>query len=129
MAAMAPISVNNGAATPVAVVFNPENQNSGVTTFADRTSGIALGFRRLTVSNKFASGSAVVNRAKYAVEVPVLQTVNGVTTLAYTLRANVDVILPDAATDAERKDLYAFLANGLSNALVRGALRDLDPIY
>lgn len=129
MAAIAPITINDGQATPVAVTFNPENQTPGSFSFVDRTSGVAIGFRRLSISSKFASGGALVNRAKYAVEYPITASVNGVTTSAYVLRANVDVILPVASTDAERKNLFAFLVNGLQNTLVRGAVRDLDPLY
>lgn len=129
MAAIAPITVNDGQATPVAVTFNPENQTPGAFSFVDRTAGVAVGFRRLSISNKFASGGALVNRAKYAVEYPVTAVVNGITTQAYVLRANVDVILPVASTDAERKNLFAFLVNGLQSTLVRGAVRDLDPLY
>lgn len=129
MAAIAPITINDGQATPVAVTFNPENQTPGAFSFVDRTAGVAIGYRRLNVSNKFATGATAVNRAKFAVEYPVTSTVNGITQQAYVLRANVDVILPVACTDAERKNLYAFLANGLAHALVRGAVRDLDPLY
>ena len=129
MAAIAPITINDGQATPVAVTFNPENQTPGAFSFVDRAAGVAIGFRRISISNKFAQGGALVNRAKYAVEYPVTATVNGVTTQAYVLRANVDVILPVASTDTERKNLFAFLVNGLQNTLVRGAVRDLDPLY
>lgn len=129
MAAIAPITVNDGQATPVAVTFNPENQTPGAFSFVDRTTGVAVGFRRLSISNKFASAGSAVNRARYAVEYPVTAVVNGVTSQAYVLRANVDVVLPTASTDAERKNLFAFLVNGLQHALVRGAVRDLDPLY
>jgi len=129
MAAIAPLTINDGQATPVAVTFNPENQTPGAFTFVDRTAGVAVGFRRLSISNKFASGGALVNRAKYAVELPITASVNGVTTQAYVLRANVDVILPVASSDADRKNLFAFLVNGLQHTLVRGAVRDLDPLY
>lgn len=129
MAAIAPITINDGQATPVAVTFNPENQTTGNFSFVDRTAGVAIGFRRISISNKFAQGGALVNRAKYAVEYPITTTVNGVTSQAYVLRANVDVILPVASTDADRKNLFAFLTNGLQNTLVRGAVRDLDPLY
>lgn len=129
MAAIAPITINDGQATPVAVTFNPENQTTGNFTFVDRAAGVAIGFRRISISNKFAQGGALVNRAKYAVEYPITTTVNGITSQAYVLRANVDVILPVASTDAERKNLFAFLVNGLQSTLVRGAVRDLDPLY
>lgn len=129
MAQAAAISINDGQATPVAITFNPESVTPGLSSFADRTSGIALAFRRIKVSNSFANGKTKVNRSKLSIEFPVTQSVNGITSVAYTLRANLDIILPDGATDAQRKDLYAFAKNALSNALIQGALRDLDPLY
>lgn len=122
------LSINNAAGT--AVNFTPESVSPALTMFTDRTSGAALGFRRIAVSSKFASGKSVVNRSKLTVEVPVTAIVNGVTTVAYTLRASVDVVLPSAAAATDRNDLYAFLTNALANtALVRPAMRDLEPIY
>jgi hypothetical protein len=129
MSQAANIVINDGAATPVATTFAPESVTPALSTFADRTSGTSIGFRRLTVSTQFASGKQVVNRGKFSIAYPIISTVNGVSTVAYTLRANVEVILPDASTVAERNNLYAFLKNGLANALVTGALRDLDPLY
>lgn len=130
MAIVAPITVNNGAATPVAITFNPEAQGTdGSYSFVDRTAGVSIGYKRLTTTSKFAKGSALVNRSKLALEMPVTSVVNGITTQAYVIRGTLDLIFPVQCTDAERKDAYAFLQNALSNALVRGALRDLDPIY
>lgn len=129
MAQAAAIVINDGQATPVATTFSPESVAPSLSTFADRSTGIALGYRRLRISNTFASGKSVVNRAKFSVELPVTQTVSGVVSVAYTLRANLDIALPDGATDAQRKDLFAFLKNGIANSLIQGALRDLDPVY
>lgn len=129
MAQAAALVINDGQATPVATTFAPESVTPGLSSFADRSAGIALGFRRVTVSNTMANGKSTVNKARFSVAVPVTQVISGVTTVAYTLRANLDIILPDGATDAQRKDLYAFLKNGLSNTLIQGALRDLDPLY
>lgn len=129
MAQAAAITVNDGQATPVAVTFSPEQVTPLLSTFADRASGISSGFRRLKIRSTFASGKSTVNRCVYEVEYPILSTVNGVSTVAYTLRGKVECILPDASTDAERKNLYAFVKNGLANALIQGALRDVDPLY
>lgn len=129
MAQASTITINDGQATPVAVNFAPESVTSAVASFVDRTSGVAVGFRRIAISNKFASGASKVNRAKVSIDYPVTTTVNGIVTPAYTLRATIDVILPDASTDAERKNLFAFITNGLNHTLVRGAVRDLDPLY
>lgn len=129
MAIVAPITINDGKATPVAVTFNPGPEVPEGRSFEDRTAGVSIGFRRLTVSTRFAKGNSTVNRSKLSLELPVTTTVNGVTSVAYTLRGAVELILPVQSTDAERKDVYAFLQNALANALVKGALRDLDPIY
>jgi len=123
------VIINDGQATPVAKTFTPESVTPQVSTFADRTSGIALGFQRIAVSTSFAKSAGSVNRTKYTVSVPVTQTVNGVTSVAYTLRANVEFIFPDGSTDAQRKDVYAYVVNGLQHTNVRASLRDLDPQY
>lgn len=129
MAQAASITINDGQATPVAVTFAPESVTPQQSSFADRTGGVALGFRRLGISNTFASGKSTVNKAVFTTAIPVLQTVNGVTTLVRTLRAKTEYILPDGSTDAERKDLHAFHKNGMAHALIQGAMRDLDPLY
>lgn len=130
MAIVAPIVVNNGAATPVATTFSPEAPDiNNAYSFVDRSGGISSGFKRMTVSTKPARGAAKVNRATLSIDVPTMQMVNGVNTLAYISRAKLELLLPVDSTDAERKDLYAFLVNSLSNTLLRGALRDLDPVY
>lgn len=129
MAQAANIVINDGQATPVALTFAPEAVAPARSSFAERTAGVALGFIRLVVSNTFATGKSTVNRARLSVEYPITTSVAGVTTVAYTLRANVELILPDGATDAQRKNLFAFTKNALGNTLIQGAMRDLDPIY
>lgn len=129
MAQAAALVINDGQATPVATTFNPESVTPALSSFADRASGVAAAFRRIKISNSFANGKSKVNRARLSVEIPITSLVNGVTTVGMTLRANLDLIHPDGATDAQRKDLYAFLKNSLANSLIQGALRDLDPLY
>lgn len=129
MAQAAAIVLNDGQATPVATTFSPESVSPGLSSFADRSAGIALGFRRIKVSTLFVGGKSRVNRAKVTIEIPTTAVVNGVATVAHTLRAGVDIIIPDGATVAQRYDLYAFLRNGLAHTLIQGALRDLDPLY
>lgn len=129
MAQAAAITLADGQATPVNITFNPESVTPDSSIFVDRSSGVAAFFRRLTVRYSPASGTRKTVRTSYDVSVPVTATVDGVSTVVRTLRAKVDVILPDGSTDAERKDLYAFLKNGLANALIQGNLRDHDPLY
>jgi hypothetical protein len=129
MAQAAPIVINDGKATPVATTFSPEEVSTAISTFVDRTAGVSAGYKRLTTGFKAARGNTRVNRGKYAIEMPVTQTVNGITSVAYILRANVDTIIPDQATVAERNDLFAFLYNGLNHSLIKGVVRDSDPTY
>lgn len=129
MGQAAAITINDGVATPVAHTFNPESITPAVSSFADRTSGVSVLFPRLGVSNSFAQAQGSVNKSKFTVELPVGATVNGVLTVVRTLRAKVEYILPDGCTDAERKDLHAYVTNGLAHAAIRGSMRDLDPQY
>lgn len=122
------LAVANAAGTTV--TFTPESVSPALTKFVDRTSGVSIGFRRINISSKFANAKSSVNRSKLTVELPVITTVNGVNQTAYTLRANVDMVLPEASSATDRNDLFAFTVNALQNtALVRPAMRDLDPIY
>lgn len=121
--------INDGQTTPVATTFAVEQATPTLSSFADRTAGIAAGFRRIKLSNQFATGKQTVNRSKMTIECPVLSTVNGVSTVAYIARANLEFILPDVATDADRKNIFAFVKNALANANVTSTLRDLDPQY
>lgn len=129
MAQAAAITLADGQATPVNVTFNPESVTPDSSVFVDRSSGVAAFFRRLTCKYSPATSNRKTVRTSYDVAVPVTATVDGVTQVVRTLRAKVEIILPDGTTDAERKDLYAFTYNGLNNSLIRGNLRDHDPLY
>lgn len=125
----AAIVLADGQATPVNVTFSPERVSPDLSTFSDKSGGVAIGFKRLTLSTLFTNSKRKVNRSRLAIDLPVISVVNGVSVVAYTLRANVEIILPDASTDADRKNLYAFLYNGLNHSLIKPALRDMDPLF
>lgn len=125
MAQAANVVIADGAA--VNVTFSPESVTPALTGFVDRTSGVAVRFRRLSVRYN-ANSKGVVTSLKVAI--PIWGTLpSGADGVVRTLRGTVELELPDGCTDAERKDLFAFVSNGLGNTLVRGALRDLDPLY
>lgn len=123
------LTIADGQATPVNCTFAVEMATPALSSFADRSAGSAAGFRRIKVSNRFATTKNPVNRSKFTIEYPVLQTVNGVSTVAYTLRFTGEFITPDSATDTDRKNIYAFAKNSFSHASIQAALRDLDPFY
>lgn len=130
MGQIASLSLNDGQAVPVSHTFSPAgNLTPGGAVFEERTAGVAIGYIKVKQTLAQPQGKSKVYRAKVAVELPVLQTVDGVQQVAYTLRANVEYLIPDQSTDAQRKDLHGYVLSCLTHSLTRAALRDLDPLY
>lgn len=124
-----PLSINNGAATPVAKSFAPERVAPDLSTFTERSAAVSAGFPRLSIGYSPASGKRVTNRVDVKLDLPILQTVNSVSSVAYTGRFQGYFVIPDVMTALERADLRAYVANALDNALVMGVVKDLDPLY
>lgn len=124
-----PIVINNGAATPVAKSFSPERVAPEASVFTERSTGISAGFPRLSIAYSPASAKRATNRVDLSLDLPVLQTVNGVSTVAYVGRFKGYFVVPDVMTAAERADLAALVANALDNTQIRAVIRDLDPLY
>lgn len=123
------LSINNGAATPVAKSFAPEAVAPTMSTFTERSAGVSAGFIRLSVGLSPASSKRASNRVDVSLDLPVLSTVNGVSQVAYTARFKGYFVLPDRMTAAERADIAAFVANALDVTSIRNVIKDLDPLY
>lgn len=124
-----PLTINNGAATPVAKSFAPERVAPDNSVFTERSAAVSAGFTRLSVRYSPASSKRATNRVDVDLDLPVLSTVNGVSTVAYVGRFKGYFVIPDTMTAAERADLRAFVANALDNTAVMGVVKDLDPLY
>lgn len=124
-----PLAINNGAATPVAKSFSPEKVTPDAATFTERTALSSAGFLRLTAGLSPANGGRKTNRVNIEFSMPVLASVNGVNSVAYTGLFKGYFVIPDQMTSAERADLAAFVANALDNAQIRAIVKDLDPLY
>jgi len=124
-----PLTINNGAATPVAKSFAPERVASDLSVFSERSAAVSAGFARLNVGFSSASASRPTNRVDLELALPTLQTINGVSSVAYTGRFKGYFVLPDTMTAAERADLHAYVANALDITLVKAVVKDLDPMY
>lgn len=123
------LSIMNGAATPVAKSFAPEQVSPQLTTFTERSAASSSGYTRLSISYSPASRRRPTNRVDISLDLPVLNTANGVSTVAYVGRFKGYFVIPDSMTAAERADLAAFVANALDNAQIRAVIKDLDPLY
>lgn len=124
-----PLTISDGAATPVARSFAPMRVAPEQSVFSEKTSGIAAGYVDLEVKFNPASTQRPTNRIDVAVTLPVLSTVNGISTVAYTGLFKGYFVVPDVMTAAERANLHAYVANALNHATVKAVVKDLDPMY
>lgn len=124
-----PLAINNGAATPVAKNFAPESVAPTLSAFTERSAGVSAGYTRLTVGLSPASSKRATNRIDVSLDLPVLQLVNGISSVAYVGRFKGYFVIPDVMTASERADLAAYVANALDNTQVRAIIKDLDPLY
>lgn len=146
MPVLAPITINDGKATPVAHTFNPSGPDkNGVNYFYDRIGGIAIGFPVISLDLREPTAAAAgtaskanrVFRATCKVVVPVLEVTSASTgtgiqpapTKAYDLTFRGEFIIPERATLADRKDILAYAKNALAHAFVTSLVQDLESIY
>lgn len=123
------ISINNGAATPVAKAFAPERVSPDSSVFTERSAAVSAGFIKLATSFSPANSQRPTTRVDVSLDFPVLQTVNGISSVAYKGLFKGYFVIPDQMTAAERADLAAFVANSLDVTLIRNMIKDLDPLY
>lgn len=125
----APLSIFDGAATPVAKSFAPERVAPDLSIFTERSAAVSAGFTKLSVGYSAASSKRPTTRVDVSLDLPVLQTINGISTVAYVGRFKGYFVVPDTMTAGERANLIAFTANALDNTQLRAVVKDLDPLY
>lgn len=140
MTAIAALTINDGAATPVAHTFSPDNiDQNGVARWADRSGGIAIGMPTITESIKRPSAKGSRSyRVVTKVTVPVLEqtspsTATGIQpapTKAFDLIFNGEFVLPERSTLAQRNDLLAYVKNFFANtAVIPPAVQQFESVY
>lgn len=138
MSAIAALTIADGLATPVNRTFNPVNIDQlGVAKWANRESGIALGYPVVTFSLRNPSKTSRNYKVTAKLVLPVLEVTSPSTstgiqpapTKAYDLLATVDFVLPERSTVAQRSDLLAYLKNFLGNAVITNGVKDFESVY
>jgi len=129
MPVRAALTINDGAATPLAHTFAVNGDKGAVASFVDKTSGIPIGFIEFGHEVRPAKSTTGANSVILTVNLPTLGTVNGVTQKVRNSSASVRFNFAQDSTDAERKDLVAYIVNGLSNATIRPSLYNIEPYY
>lgn len=140
MAAIAPIAVNDGQVVPVTHTFNPI-QSVDPATYSRNGDGSVpvVGQEQVLLSLKPGdkTKSEAVNRTKITLRIPVLETPTGGSSsgyvapprVAYYLQVNVEALLPNRCTAAQRKDARVMTSNLLLNPQVVALIDTLERPY
>ena len=141
MAAIANIVINDGQATPVAHTFAPAKTQADMALLEDRTSGIYIGYNKLTFAlmrPMGASKEATRNlKLSIKIETPKLETVSNNTasgiapapTISYRPVVELMVTFPERCSLQDRKDLQAYIKNVLANSFVTDAFEKYELPY
>lgn len=138
MAQRANVTLTDAAGTPVNHVYKPaQTLPNGVITWRDGTQAIYAGQNRLSVAQRMADARSKSTKVEWKLETPVLEVTSPSTssgiqpapTVAYTLLADLSIVLPDRATLQERKDLLAQMRDLIDEAIVTSQVQDLDLIW
>jgi len=141
MSAIANIVINDGQGTPVAHTFAPAKTQADWALLEDRTSGIYIGYNKLTFKLDRPSGDsrqATRNlKLSIKIETPKLEnvtnsTVSGVApapTISYRPVVELTCTFPERCSLQDRKDLQAYIKNVLSNSFVTDAFEKFELPY
>jgi hypothetical protein len=104
----------------VDLTMNPEGINpQGVASWVDRSGGIAIGYPRLSMSVRPPTKASRIFKVQVKLVLPTLEqtspsTMTGIQpapTLAYNCLANMEFMLPERSTLAERQKLFSAVAS------------------
>jgi hypothetical protein len=139
MASNASIVIQDGESSPVTRTFAPDNIESGVATYKDRSSGIPVGYGTLTVSRPKTPQDLVNGSYKAVVQLtlPKLETISGseesgftpAPRVAYNCIARVEVWLPVRSTTQDRENLRVLLIDALADAIIVDVIEDLEFVW
>lgn len=141
MPARASITINDGAATPVAHIFNPativDERNMTLAGYEDRSGGIPVGFPTISLSMKRPSKTSANYRVVAKVVVPTLETISNSTASgilpapqkAYDSLVTCEFVMNQRMSLQQRKDLLAYAKNLISTSLIQSIVQDFDMPY
>lgn len=137
MSAIAALTLANGEATPVNKTFSVIGVKNQVAKWQDKSGGISIGFPTVTFSLRDPSKANKTSKLTAKVVYPVLEvtspsTASGIQpapTKAYDLLATVEIVMPERATQADRKNIAAFMKNLLGHSIITAATADLEQIW
>lgn len=126
MAQGADITLNDGLATPVARTFSVVKATPELTVWKDKRLSKLAYWPEVTLSADLPATNAKTRKNELRVRKPVVDVVSGLVTDVGMFRIIGDI--PASMSQAEIDDLVAFTANAFANALIKGAVKDMNPI-
>jgi hypothetical protein len=118
--------------------FAPGNIKGDIATYADRISGIAVGYPTLSISLRapLAKGArvykATVKLLSPTLEVTSPSTGTGIQpapTKGYDCTFIGDFLLPERSSVTNRADILAYAKNALAHATVKTVIESLENVY
>lgn len=134
MSAQANITLNDGAATPVAHTFQARGADMKLAKWTDTSAGVGLGMGVLTLTYNQSAGTNATYKVEGRVTIPVMEVISGsdggfvpVPKVAFNLFAKFEIVIPNRASLQNRKDILAYAKNYLSSTTVSDAVVDFNP--
>lgn len=131
MAAIANMTLADGAASPVNHTFTAKGVRNGISKWRDQVSGVEAGMPVVTFSLRESNNSSPTTKITMKVRQPVLESDPSflVPTVAYENLVVIDFVTHQRCTLAERKDLLAFAKNLLATTPMGDAVKDGETIW
>lgn len=133
MAAFADLTINDGAATPVARTFKVKKTVGTKSSWEERSGGVPVGYWRLDSETR---DTTELRRVKLHAVLPVLEAVSGANpsgfipapAVAYSNFVNIEFGMSQRSSQLDRNHLYATAKNALALAIFGGMITSGDEI-
>ena len=135
MGSITTIVVPDAQATPVNHTFNPVKTDGDTAYLVEQSSTSSIGYWPLVLTQRapLSGQTERVYRTKLSLGMPVTttETINGVSRpkLEYTLRANVEFVIPESATLQNRKDIRKIVEKILADASFVSMVESQQNLY
>lgn len=131
MPQLAPIVINDGAATPVAHTYTPIGKPSGSAWdfYVERVGGKPEFQREVRVKSVQPTRKGAAYRVDVTMLVPITKIVDSVEVLDYQNRVDVSFTLASTGATQSRKDLRVCLKNLFDNSQVIAFIDNLENSY
>jgi len=129
MPQIADISINDGAATPLAHLFSAETTNGRLASWNNEAAATLAGRERITVEVVKPSSLSGAYRHSTTMLLPVLATVDGVQKVVRFIKADVTIHASQESTEQEKLDACVLLSNFYASVPVKTSVKKMQPFY